>query len=135
MDVLADILNSLRLVSSVYCRSELDSPCGLHFVPANVAVFHVLYKGRGILSLDNAQETHPLTSGDIVLITDGSGHTITDQAGVLNLPNVRIGQHGEHSLLRWSQTPSVVLLCGRPSQSRGYLWPLEELEQPFCCIC
>lgn len=112
MDSLTHVLNLARLKSSVYCRSELGSPWGLHFAARACAVFHVLYKGNGYLCLESAGEFVPLGEGDVLLLPRGEEHSIVETPDAPLFRNLALDQWGECALMRWSDTPSAVLLCG-----------------------
>lgn len=112
MDVLTDVLNSLRLKSSVYCRSELGAPWGLHFTPMSGAVFHVLQWGRGLLQVEGDNRWLPLATGDVVVLPRGEGHLIVDAPGSPIFRDLRLDQWGECAVMRWSESPSASLLCG-----------------------
>lgn len=79
MDVLTDILNSLRLSGHLYFRTELTAPWGIH-VPQqkNVARFHIVIRGNGWLSVDGQDEVVPMANGDLVIVPHGAGHDIAD---------------------------------------------------------
>jgi AraC family transcriptional regulator, alkane utilization regulator len=79
MDVLTDVLNSLRLRSTLYCRSELCAPWGLYFGPTQVATFHVIDHGNCWLRLDGQAELTSLAGGDLIVLPHGCGHLISDQ--------------------------------------------------------
>ncbi|PWH13108.1 MAG: AraC family transcriptional regulator [Anaerolineae bacterium] len=112
MDPLTQILNLAHLKSSVYCRSELGSPWGLHFAPRSCAVFHVLHRGTGFFRLEGQTEWSPLQQGDLLLLPNGQEHTIVETPTTQPLRNLELDQWGECALMRWSETPSAVLLCG-----------------------
>ncbi|WP_448337935.1 cupin domain-containing protein [Chloroflexus aurantiacus] len=112
MDTLTCILNLARLKSSVYCRSELGSPWGLHFAPRSCAVFHVLHRGNGFFRVAGAHEWTPLREGDLLLLPHGQEHLLLETPDTHPLRNLELDQWGECALMRWSDMPSAVLLCG-----------------------
>jgi len=112
MDPLTHILNLARLKSSVYCRSELGSPWGLNFAPRSCAVFHVLHRGSGFVRTAGKTELLPLHEGDLLLLPNGQEHAILETPDTPPLRNLELDQWGECALMRWSDAPSVVLLCG-----------------------
>ena len=126
MDVLADVLNTLHLRSSLYCRSELGAPWGLHFLPVPGAVFHVLQRGGGYLSLPAESELWPLQEGDVIVLPRGEEHTLLESATAPLFRDLRLDQWGECALMRWSEEPTVTVLCGVfDFEHRGH--PLFEL--------
>lgn len=80
MDALTDILNTLRLSSSLYFRTELTAPWGLE-VPAKgkVARFHIVIRGQCWLQINGQTEGAFMSNGDLVIIPHGAAHTIADQ--------------------------------------------------------
>lgn len=112
MDSLTHILNTVRLKSSVYCRSELGSPWGLHFAPCACAVFHVLHRGNGYLRVEGAAGLSPLHEGDVVLLPGGDEHSIVETPDAPLFRNLELDQWGECALMRWSDAPTTVILCG-----------------------
>ena len=78
MDALTDILNTLRLSSSLYFRTELTSPWGIE-VPAKdkVARFHIVIRGQCWLQVNDDDGMH-MSNGDLVVIPHGAQHTLAD---------------------------------------------------------
>jgi len=78
MDVLSDILKSLRFDSSVYFRSGFCSPWGMEMKKQEVAEFHIVVRGHCWLYMDHFDEPKALTGGDIVVFPSGDAHWISD---------------------------------------------------------
>ena len=64
-DVLADLLQSLRLHSTLYCRATMSAPWGFGVPPRSVASFHLVkgvqalfWHGTRNLSARKAQTDH-----------------------------------------------------------------------------
>jgi AraC-like DNA-binding protein len=134
VDVLTDVLQSLRLRSSVYCRSELGAPWGLHFLPMPGAVFHCLQHGQGILRVEGDDRWLPLTAGDVVVLPRGEGHLILDAPGSPIFRDLRLDQWGECALMRWSESPSASLLCGAFEIEHDAQHPLFNFLPRVLCI-
>lgn len=111
-DALTQILNIARLKSSVYCRSELGSPWGLHFAPRSCAVFHVLYRGNACFRMENEEAMLSINQGDVLLLPGGEAHVLLETPNAPVFGNLELDQWGECALMRWSETPSAVVLCG-----------------------
>ncbi|MEM7221875.1 MAG: AraC family transcriptional regulator [Pseudomonadota bacterium] len=79
MDVLSDILDLVRLQGSLYFRTAFNAPWGVK-VPAykNVARFHLVARGQCWITVDGQEPTIALSTGDLILIPHGSGHTLRD---------------------------------------------------------
>lgn len=80
MDVLTDILQSMRLKGRLYFRTELTAPWGIH-VPhkPDVARFHIVIRGNGWLHVEGQPQSLPMANGDLVVIPHGAGHHILDE--------------------------------------------------------
>jgi AraC-like DNA-binding protein len=77
-DVLTGVLDALGVRGRVFCRSELRAPWGLVLPQGPGAHFHVVERGRCSLRLAGASRSLTLTSGDLVLVPHGRGHTLAD---------------------------------------------------------
>lgn len=112
MDTLTHVLNTMRLKSSVYCRSELGSPWGLHFARRPCAVFHVLHRGTGYLQAAGESDLLALEEGDVALLPGGDEHLLIEKPGAPIFRDLELDQWGECALMRWSEQPAAVVLCG-----------------------
>ncbi|WP_322494672.1 AraC family transcriptional regulator [Chloroflexus sp.] len=124
MDALTHILDTLRLNSSVYCRSELGSPWGLHFAPRPCAVFHVLHRGNGYVQLAGDNALLPLGEGDVLLLPGGDEHILCETPTAPLFRNLELDQWGTCALMRWSDQPTAIVLCGTFAIERRDLLPL-----------
>lgn len=95
IDPLGEALHALRMSGAFYCRSEFTEPWGLTLPPLpGYLWFHVVTTGR--LELEDAEgRTRPLNTGDLALVTQGSGHTLRSgpaapTPGILDLPREEI---------------------------------------------
>ncbi len=130
MDSLTHALNLFRLRGSLYCRSELGTPWGIRFNTHPCAVFHVLHEGQGVLSLPHDQEQYHLNKGDIILLPRGDEHTIQETPFIPVSASVQLTQWGECAIMRWSQQPVAVLLCGTfEFENEGVAWFLKRLPR------
>lgn len=79
MDVLSDILDTLRFRSSLYFTTDFRKPWGVT-VPAysNVARFHLVVSGECWVRLAATGEATRLRSGDLVMIPHGASHVLAD---------------------------------------------------------
>ena len=114
-DAVTELLGTLRVRSTVYCLSELRRPWGFEVDGANVAKFHLVLSGSCWLNLAG-HEPVQLQAGDLIIISRGERHVMTDRPGslVTNLdlivaghpldPNARLTYGGTGALTR--------LLCG-----------------------
>jgi AraC-like DNA-binding protein len=93
MEVLSDILRSMRVTGSVYFCDRLEAPWTRSFDEPSRATFHLVRRGECYLHADDV-EAH-LAAGDFVFLEPGRGHTLSDRSSD--------GTAG---------SPETVLLCG-----------------------
>ena len=79
MDVLSDILATLRFRGSLYFSTEFHPPWGVR-VPRfrRVARFHLVIRGGCWVRVENAPSPVRLEAGDIILVPRGAEHVIAD---------------------------------------------------------
>jgi len=129
MDVLTDVLESFRLRSTLYCRSELRVPWALRFEPTRAATFHVVDYGHCWLHVDG-QTPVPLTQGDVIVLPHGNGHVIGDTPSTP--PDATINME-EYVPSEWEIRcftgggASTTLLCGLFDVDHHTTQPLIEL--------
>ena len=82
MDVLSDILDTIRFRGSLYFSTEFTRPWGVE-VPAyrRVARFHLVVRGRCWVSVKERGDPLPLEAGDLVLVPHGAAHLLRDDPG------------------------------------------------------
>ncbi len=131
MDALTDILRSVHLQGSVYCRSELSAPWGFSVPKSERTQFHVVRRGRCWLLLEGARRTEPvlLEAGDLVLLPCGSAHVMADSLKTRALPLERlIREHlppdGGKPLVYGGRGEGTTLVCGYFDFARGTVHPL-----------
>lgn len=95
MEVLSDILRSMRVRGSVYFCDHLVAPWSMDFVDTRTAAFHLVREGVCWLSSDGASER--LDRGDLVFVEPGRAHELSSHPP------------GEPPPLEGSRT---LLLCG-----------------------
>jgi AraC-like DNA-binding protein len=112
MDLLTNVLDTLYLTGSLYCRADLGAPWGLHFLPASGVIFHVVYKGEGCLSLPDEANPRPLKTGDLILLTHGEEHLLLERPGAAVQRDLRPDRWAECAWMRSSESPAAMILCG-----------------------
>ena len=116
MDALTDILQTLRLSSSLYFRTELTSPWGIT-VPAsgNVARFHIVIRGECWLQIDGL-EGMTMSNGDLVVIPHGAAHVLADSSDTAPRPLQDVlddvGYAGDGPLVYGGGGAGCCLVCG-----------------------
>jgi AraC family transcriptional regulator, alkane utilization regulator len=69
MDALTEVLNSIRVRSTVYCPIEVGAPWGLHIVEESGASFCILTRGSAFLEIEELNIRQRLVAGDFIIIT------------------------------------------------------------------
>lgn len=116
MDALTDILNTLRLSSSLYFRTELTSPWGVE-VPAKdkVARFHIVIRGQCWLEVDNDEGMY-MSHGDLVVIPHGVSHKLADSPTTTIQPLAdvleQVSYVGKGPLIYGGDGAGCCLVCG-----------------------
>lgn len=76
MDVLSDVITTMRTGRPVSSRLRVDPPWCYRFDRYDGAGFHVLLRGSGWLLAEGAEPV-PLATGDVVLVPHGSAHLLS----------------------------------------------------------
>ena len=117
MDVLTRILDTLKLSSTFYYRTELTAPWGMT-VPAedNVARFHIVTRGQCYLQLEGEEDGTFLSNGDLVVIPYGASHSLTDSASTpakaVSKVLDEVNYSGEGPLVYGGDGATCCLVCG-----------------------
>jgi AraC-like DNA-binding protein/mannose-6-phosphate isomerase-like protein (cupin superfamily) len=77
-DAINEVLASLRVTSTIYCRSDLRAPWGFAIQARPVAAFHLVTSGAGWLEVDGVDEPVKVAAGDLVLLLTGRAHRMRD---------------------------------------------------------
>ena len=77
-DVLADILQSIRLQSTLYCRAKMSAPWGFRVSRREVASFHIVTGGTCWLTVEGIGKPVLLTEGELVILPHGHAHNMSD---------------------------------------------------------
>src|SRR3954462_10531908 len=73
MDILAEVLDRVRLGGTLLFHFELGHPWGLALPARPYALFHYLSRGSATLVFEEGREFH-MTEGDFVVVTRGEPH-------------------------------------------------------------
>ena len=118
MDVLTDVLNTVRVSAACQGRLELGAPWGVQVPAGEYSKFHVVIEGRGMLELEGEAEPILLEEGDLIALPHGDGHVIRDSPRTLARPMEELfrsnGQASCGGAVRLPGTgPTTSLVCGR----------------------
>jgi hypothetical protein len=70
MDILAEVLDRVRLGGTLLFHFELGHPWSLALPERPYALFHYLSRGSATLALEQGRELH-MAEGDFVVVTRG----------------------------------------------------------------
>jgi AraC family transcriptional regulator, alkane utilization regulator len=115
-DVLADVLQSMHLHSTLYCRATMGAPWGFLVSRREVAGFHLVTGGTCWLTVEGRDKPVLLSEGDLVILPHGHAHTMTDhpKTPVTRLEDLVPTQSGEKDgiVSRGGQGAVTTLVCG-----------------------
>jgi AraC-like DNA-binding protein len=77
VDVLSEVLRSLRVNASIYCALDLSAPWGISLPKSSWAPFHFLESGSCWLLRDGGKRIR-LDAGDVVVLFNSQGHRLCD---------------------------------------------------------
>jgi AraC family transcriptional regulator, alkane utilization regulator len=86
-DVLADVLQSIHMHSTLYCRANMGAPWGVRVSRRAVSSFHIVTGGTCWLTMEGRGQPVLLSEGDLVILPHGHAHTLTDHP---NTPVTRL---------------------------------------------
>ena len=136
MDILAEVLDRVRLGGTLLFHFELGHPWSLALPERPYALFHYLSRGSATLALDQGREL-PMTEGDFVVVTRGEPHLIytdrrTKPLPILDLdrsrPQLGIVRHGGGG------QPLSTMICGNFTVSRPSRGSVMELLPPVLLL-
>lgn len=116
-DVLADVLDSLKLRGRFFCRCELSAPWALGFAGGFFSHFHVIGNGSCWLQLQDGFAPVALEEGDLVLVIPrGSGYHLSDDLRTPPIPLSELvgnSQGGLRAVIKHGAGgPETSLICG-----------------------
>lgn len=107
MEVMSDILRSIRVVGSVYFCSQVEAPWTKRFIDLDYACFHMIRRGACWATVDGRVEQ--LNAGDLIFLGPGENHELSSQSPEPDKPDLDV---------------STMLLCGSFSFTRTATTPL-----------
>ena len=137
MDVLSQILRTLKLFGSLYFRTDLSAPWGLEVpLDAQAVRFHVVVQGTCWLRLARASQAVRLTTGDLALVPHGQAHQLSDANSTPCRPLLDVLQEQQfagHGVLQYGGGGALTqLVCGYFGFDSEASHPLlESLPEPL----
>jgi len=80
MDVLSDMLDTVRLETTVFAQTWLRTPWGIQADAREQFTFHVMPHGGGHLEVDGLEPVE-VGAGDVVMLSPGRAHSLRDRPG------------------------------------------------------
>lgn len=77
MDILADVLQTMKLRGTVYFRASFHAPWGMDIAAGQFANFHIVTDGSCWLRNHHDGSLHELCKGDIAMFPHGTHHALT----------------------------------------------------------
>jgi AraC-like DNA-binding protein len=81
VDAVSEMLRTLRIRATVFCRSDMRAPWGFGVKAHGRAAFHILLEGECQLEVEGVDQPTRLSAGDVVVLPRGPGHRLRSGAG------------------------------------------------------
>jgi len=136
MDILAQVLDRVRLGGTLLFHFELGHPWNLALPARPYALFHYLSRGSATLVLGQGEELH-MTEGDFVVVTRGEPHVIYSDRRTKPLPIIDIDRlPGRLGVVRHggSGQPLATMICGNFTVERPSRGSVLELLPPLLLL-
>lgn len=136
MDILAEVLDRVRLGGTLLFHFELGHPWNLALPKRPYALFHYLSRGTATLALEQGRELH-MTEGDFVVVTRGERHVIYSDSRTEPLPILDIDRlAGRLGLVRHGggEQPLATMICGNFTVARPSRGSVLELLPPVLVL-
>lgn len=115
MDVLNDMLESMKLSGDVFFRCDFSGPWGMQIEQTPVAEFHLVTEGECWVEVSGFDERIILTQGDIIMFPHGHSHVLLDAPDTHPVPaNEIVGRFppGYDTVEYGNGEGRVGILCG-----------------------
>src|ERR1700679_4162798 len=95
MDILAEVLDRIRLGGTLLFHFEFGHPWNVALPARPYALFHYLGRGAATLALEQGGEFR-MTEGDLVVVTRGEPHLIYSDRAAKPFPIVDFNRLSDH---------------------------------------
>ncbi len=116
MDVLSDVLTTLRLESTVFAHGELAKPWGIRTEAHEDFSFHIVASGEAVLEVDGASASNVISrelgAGDVVIVSRHHGHAVRSDAQTRAMPLFEFLQTGGFASRAAPSGTGTKLVCG-----------------------
>ncbi|RMH15625.1 MAG: AraC family transcriptional regulator [Gemmatimonadetes bacterium] len=90
VDVIGDVLRTVRLRGTVYFQAEFRAPWGMDINGGEVANFHLVVEGRCWVSPTDGGDGFWLERGDLVVFPHGDAHRLAHDPAATPVPAERV---------------------------------------------
>ena len=136
MDILAEVLDRVRLGGTLLFHFELGHPWSLGLEQRPYAMFHYLSRGSATLALDEGRELR-MAEGDLVVVTRGEPHVIYSDRRTKPFPVVELARPPAHlGVVRHGggEQPQSTMICGNFTVARPSRGNVLELLPPVLLL-
>ena len=135
MDILAEVLDRVRLGGTLLFHFELGQPWNLALPARPYALFHYLSRGSAILALEQGRELH-MAEGDFVVVTRGEPHLIYSDRRTKPLPVLDLDRlPGRLGVVRHEGAqPLSTMICGNFTVAQPSRGSVLELLPPVLLL-
>jgi AraC-like DNA-binding protein len=135
MDILAEVLDRVRLGGSVLFHYELGHPWSLALPACPDAVFHYLSRGSATVALEQGQKLR-MNGGDFVVVTRGESHVIYSDRRTKPFPILDLARPAHLGVVRHGggAPPLATMICGNFTVARPSRGSVLELLPPVLLL-
>ena len=136
MDILAEVLDRVRLGGTLLFHFELGHPWGLALPARPHALFHYLSRGSATLVFEDGREFQ-MTEGDFVVVTRGEPHVFYSDRRAKPLPILDLDRQPlQLGFIRHGGDgpPLSTMICGNFTVSRPLRGSVMELLPPVLLL-
>ncbi|UZE50094.1 AraC family transcriptional regulator [Rhodopseudomonas sp. P2A-2r] len=121
MDILAEVLDRVRLGGTLLFHFELGHPWNLALPQRPYALFHYISRGSATLALEQGQEIR-MNAGDFVVLSRGEPHKLYSDSRTPSFSVIDLDRSSAHlGVVRHggSAPPYATMICGKFTMA----WP------------
>jgi AraC-like DNA-binding protein len=135
MDILAELLDRIRLGGTLLFHFELGHPWSLALPQRPYALFHYLSRGSATLALEQGRELR-MTAGDFVVVSRGEPHRLYSDRRMKSFSVVDLDQSAHLGVVRHggSAAPYSTMICGKFTVARPSRGSVLELLPPVLLL-
>ena len=136
MDILAEVLDRVRLGGTLLFHFELGHPWSLALPARPYALFHYLSRGSATVTLEHGRKLR-MAEGDFVVVTRGEPHVMYSDRRTKPFPILGFDRLSEHpGVIRHGgrAQPFSTMICGNFTVSRPSRGSVLELLPPVLLL-